>query len=349
VQVTADENGNPLDTKKAAEAYLRRVMSEQHTGVHVPRPDAMRCADLPELYLAAEQRRVTAGRLTPAVLANKRRDLVKAMAHLPRNLPLPDLRPRHVDLGIVPALEAAGMSPKTIREVVNTLRHALSWAARQELVPVNRLADVRHSDTGQRPDLGEMLEPEKVAAAIDAAPGYREVLRLAAYTGLRRGELRALAWNALDLDRGVVRVLRAVKPKIGIGETKTGAGRREVPLMPFLRAELASRWLALPLPRDKAALVFPARDGGISDGGAWLNALAEGCEAAGLQALRLHDLRHFYASLLIREGFDRWRICELMGHGSINITETVYRHWLRDDVRNASDAAKLQAAIRRRT
>lgn len=351
VQVSVDENGNPFRNKRSAQDYLDSVVAEKRSGIHIPRPDALRLRDLPDLYLESERLRVNRGKITEAVLENKRRDLAKVLLCIDGNMKLPDLRPRHVLHGLVPALAKRGLSEKTVREVVNTLKHALSWAVTTDILAVNRLVDVKVEAAPPDEDIGDMLEPAIIESVIDAAPAHGDVLRVLAYTGLRRSELRALMVDALDFGRGVVKVLRAVKPLTGIGTTKSRAGKREIPMVPSARAVLLERFMAMPLPRNPKALVFPATSKSgvytISDGSAWADALEAACRVVGAERLTLHKLRHYYASILIRQGFDKWRICELMGHSSISVTERVYKHWLKDDEQNKSDGDKLQEVIRR--
>ena len=62
--------------------------------------------------------------------------------------------------------------------------------------------------------------------------------------------------------------------------------------------------------------------------------------------IRWHDLRHFFASILLQTyGDDLHKVTSFMGHGSIEMTRKVYGHWLDDRKRNAEDAAKLDAAL----
>ncbi len=74
--------------------------------------------------------------------------------------------------------------------------------------------------------------------------------------------------------------------------------------------------------------------------------LKKACKQAGVEVIRWHDLRHFFASILLQTyGDDLHKVTSFMGHGSIEMTRKVYGHWLDDSKRNAEDAAKLDAAL----
>ncbi len=70
------------------------------------------------------------------------------------------------------------------------------------------------------------------------------------------------------------------------------------------------------------------------------------CEAAGIDKLRWHDLRHFFASICLELfGADFHRITTLMGHKSISTTRELYGHWVDDEERDEDDAAKFGAKL----
>jgi integrase len=70
------------------------------------------------------------------------------------------------------------------------------------------------------------------------------------------------------------------------------------------------------------------------------------CVAAGIEELRWHDLRHFFASICLELfGADFHRITTLMGHKSISTTRELYGHWIDDEARDGTDAAKFGAKL----
>src|ERR671917_380464 len=129
-----------------------------------------------------------------------------------------------------------GLAPATVRKIHSTLHKALSHAVADGLIPRNA-ADVK----APRPAPDEMrpLSETEVRAFLEAASEARDrfeaLYMLAITTGLRRGELLGLRWDDADLERGTLRVGRALVREGGrhvIGETKTKRGRRRVNLTP---------------------------------------------------------------------------------------------------------------------
>ncbi len=138
---------------------------------------------------------------------------------------------------------------------------------------------------------------------------YGTLIRFAAHTGLRAGEIGALRLGRLDLLRGKVGVaesLADVGSHLEFGSTKTYA-RRHVPLPSFLRDELRQSLALRPCSTDD--LVFSAPRGGpLRHGLFYKRSFKPAVAAAGLpEQLRFHDLRHTYARVL--HGLYRGPLC----------------------------------------
>jgi integrase len=129
---------------------------------------------------------------------------------------------------------AAGLAPATVLKVHSTLHKALFQAVSDGMVPRNP-ADVKTP----RPAPEEMHPLSEVEAqaflqtARESGDRFEALYTLAITTGLRRGELLGLRWNDVDLERGTLRVGRALVREGGrysVGETKTRRGRRQINL-----------------------------------------------------------------------------------------------------------------------
>ncbi|WP_409332427.1 site-specific integrase [Trujillonella humicola] len=174
----------------------------------------------------------------------------------------------------------------------------------------------------------------------DAAMAWR----LLAATGMRRGEALALRWRDIDLDAGRLAVRRSigvVKNKgagqqLVEGSTKTGQSRvvdLDAGTVVALRAYRAARQeVARELVRD-GALVLSNVDGTPRHperfSRQFITHLARARRALGdeqLPAIRLHDLRHTHASLLLADGVPVKVVSERLGHANATITLTVYQH-----------------------
>ena len=140
---------------------------------------------------------------------------------------LKNLTPPHVRGLIAEKLES-GLAPATVRKIHSTLHKALSGAVSDGLIPRNA-ADVK----APRPTPKEMrpFSEEEARLFMEATRGdtFEALYVLALTTGLRRGELHGLRWDDVDLERGTLRVGRALVRegcRHVVGETKTRRGRR---------------------------------------------------------------------------------------------------------------------------
>lgn len=142
------------------------------------------------------------------------------------------------------------------------------------------------------------------------------------YTGLREGELLALTPEDVDLQRGTIRV----------NKTYSRAGKRDVVTSPktlkSIRTVTISRGLVECLraymsdygPADKTRRLFPYTKHYLYK---WME---KGCEASGVKRIRIHDLRHSHASLLVELGFSPLLIAERLGHERVQTTMDIYSH-----------------------
>lgn len=236
-------------------------------------------------------------------------------------------------------LSADGLAAATVRNVYAALRASLNAGVRLRMIARNPCVGVKLPRPNRQPML--FLTAEEVAALADAIdPYYRTLIYLAAYTGLRAGELLALRRLDVDLLRGTLHVRRALKDLNGalsFGPTKTHA-ERTVSLPKFLRSMLEDHLSSLPSGSGSEALVFPGPEGGPMRHGNFyrrhfrptvLGDPENGVSPAlpeRLAGLRFHDLRHTCASLLIAEGAHPKLIQERLGHSSITITLDRYGH-----------------------
>lgn len=158
---------------------------------------------------------------------------------------------------------------------------------------------------------------------------YRALVLVAGYTGLRSGELMALRRHHVDVLRRTISVTEQVQHIGGqfvVSAPKSAAGRRSVS-MPRLVAEALDAHFRALEDQSVDALVFPAPEGGYLVAQnfrkrAWLPAV----KAAGLEPLRLHDLRHTCASLAIAAGADVKVLQRMLGHASAALTLDRYGH-----------------------
>jgi integrase len=172
------------------------------------------------------------------------------------------------------------------------------------------LAEGRHRDI--RPYHSERLPYQVREDEQDA-----EAVRVAAYCGLRLGELLVLRWRNVDWRGSALTIERAISAGIE-GTTKSGLVRR-VPMADQAAAALdrLSRRDHFTSPDD---LVFGNAIGRPLDGSALRRRYKRARDAAGLRPLRWHDLRHTFGSLLVAGGVDLVTVKDAMGHAQLTTT-----------------------------
>ena len=202
------------------------------------------------------------------------------------------------------------------------MRKALTDAVREGILARN----VADAATLPRTPYTEMATWDTLSAFLGyvhahADLGTATALHVAATTGMRRGEVAGLRWDAVDLERAVLRVVATrtvVDRQVVSGEPKTSRSRRTVALDARTVAALR-RWKLAQPPSD---LVFGMHPDHLS---AAFDALQA---AAGVPRIRLHDLRHTAASLMLAAGIPVHVVAVRLGHATPKITLSVYAHVL---------------------
>jgi integrase len=256
------------------------------------------------------------------------------------------------------ALRKAGLSPATVRRHGSIIRGALKQAKKWGLVPVNVAVDAT-MPPARKPAIHSPT-PDQVRALIEAAerrgPEWATYLFLAAASGARRGELCALSWSDLDIELGQLRISRSVGVTKATGlyvkDTKTHQ-ERSVTLDPGTLHAL-DRHRAFMLERAKVAGVKPLADAYVfsdaADAGVpWDPDRISGQfrrlrDRVGLGDVRLHDLRHFMASMLADDNsIPIGVISARLGHALKSTTLNMYVHNV--DGQDVAAAAVLGARL----
>jgi len=215
-----------------------------------------------------------------------------------------DMRLDEIDASTVGAFQlemrSIGVSAVRYGKVVVPLRACLRWHFRNGTFPYD--TTFWFDKPAPPADERKVLSFEELERLLAALPEYhRPLVACAAYSGLRLGELRALTWHDVDLDRGIIHVRRAMDRDTVRMYTKTKSSR-SVGLPEHVRV-LLSDWRHQ-CPPSELDLVFPQPSGrAIEPSGfrRWVFKPALG--RAGLDpSFRIHDLRHTAASWYVRAG-----------------------------------------------
>ena len=165
-------------------------------------------------------------------------------------------------------------------------------------------------------------------------------------TGLRIGEALALSWDCVDLDARRLLVVRSLQRQRGRGlvfaEPKTLRCRRLVHLSSVaceaLREHRCRHPSDVSVDGSGCGLVFGNRNSGPQDSGSVTTALNRALKRAGLPHIRVHDLRHTVASVLLAKGVNPKVVQDLLGHSTVLTTLNTYSHLTESLSRSAADA-----------
>ncbi len=251
---------------------------------------------------------------------------------------LEKLGPQDVQ-ALLDAKLAAGLHPRTVTGIRIVLCYALNQAMRWELLSRNVAALVKGPKIPRR-EMKVWTEDQarKFIECCDGEPlGALYVIAL--YTGLRRGELCALRWSDVDLDTRVATVRRSLQRTRAAGlifeEPKTEKARRSISLAPAvisaLRAhrkrQAEARLAAGPLWQDNG-LIFPTGIGTPLDPRGLGIDYDRMIEKSELPRIRLHDLRHTFATIGLGQGVHPKVMSDMLGHSKVSLTLDVYSHAL---------------------
>ncbi len=240
-----------------------------------------------------------------------------------------------------------------MRNIHSLLHKSLSDAVRWGHLARNP-ASLATPPKSETPEM-KVWSPDQLRTFLVCTDGHRLAAAwlLIITTGMRRGEVLGLAWDDVDLVNGriaVVQSLTAIEyDDVRLLQPKTAKGRRSVALDPATVAALHAhrkRQLEDRLRWGEAwidtGLVFTREDGSVVHPHRLSAAFGELSQEAGLPKIRLHDLRHSYATAALAAGIPAKVVSERLGHASVMITLDTYSHILPSMQEDAANAvAKL--------
>jgi len=273
---------------------------------------------------------------------------------------LSELKPLHVDEWMK-SLRRRGLGDRTVEYAQSVLRRALQFALEWELLDRNpagarfRAARRKRTVKSDGTKIG-FLNPDQTRTFLAAVSGDRHeaLYTLAVTTGLRPEELYGLRITDLDLPHRrltVNQVLAKTRRKKGedvarfhFGPPKTDRSRRTIDFPRFVADLLGSELRRVRELRTFAGaswtendLLFPSQVGTPLEERNVLRRFQAICNANDLPRLRLYDLRHTHASLLIHEGVHPKKISERLGHSSIKLTMDTYGHLFEGSDRDSAE------------
>ncbi len=351
-------------TKKEAEKGQRNALTAQENGLLVD-PKTTTIAELLDAWLATKASSLSPNSHTDYEIAI-RRHLKPAFGNAKAQRITPSQVQAQYD-----AWQARGMSARMVHRCHVVLSQALAQAVRFGIVPHNVCTDVEKPTIHQAKPA--VWTPEEAAAFLSASltrpvlhrGGASGIVRPDELTplwhfllleGMRRGEALGLRWADVNWDRGAIHISQTVVSDKGNrgaaiirSRTKTNTGARTVKLtretlavleahrdrQRFQRQAMGNRW-------QNHDLVICTSTGAPVNPNNVTRSYNRLMILAGVPRIRVHDLRHTAATLLLRAGVQPKLVSERLGHASVGITMDLYSH-VTPDMQDA--AAEAMSAV----
>jgi len=340
-------------TRKSAEAECARLITELRSGVAVD-PSRETLAAFLDRWIEHMK-----GQVSPRSLERYTELARKNLAPLLGALALSKLQPAHISQAYAKALASGrrdgkgGLSARTVTHMHRVLREALQQAVRWQLLGRNP-ADAVRPPKVERRQL-QTLDADGTIRLIEAARGtglFMPIL-LGSLCGLRRGEITALRWRAVDLDRSQLSVIASTEQTNGgIRDKETKSGKARTVALPSLivdelrrhRVAQAEGLLRAGVRLTDDHHVVMREDGQPLQPRSLTHAFVKFIRRHGLAPIRLHDLRHTHATHMLAAGVHPKIAQERLGHSSVSVTIDLYSHVLPG--MQAEAVSKVDAALR---
>lgn len=329
-------------TRTEVASDIRRLL-EAHRQGQIITTSGMTVTEWFAIYL--EQ--VAKPKIRPRTYDRYRSDIDRHILPAIGRYRLDKLRPAHL-VSLYNVKAAEGLSGASVRHLHAVIRRALNVAIKWQLIAVNP-ASLVDSPRATQHEITP-LTADEAQRLIKAAKGDRMEARwlVGLALGMRQGEALGLWWDDLDLDAGLLRVRRALQRRRGGGlvfaDPKTQRSKRTIPLPAQLADALRDHYARQEQERTAAGslwrgspCVFTTPIGTPVDPRNDFREFKKLLDRGGLPSVRLHDLRHTAASLLLAQNVPARVVMEILGHSQIGLTMNTYSHVAPEVSREAAD------------
>jgi integrase len=272
------------------------------------------------------------------------------------NFELQKLQPVHIQQYYKHLMDEKGLSPNTVHKHHACIRKALDYGLKQQFVHRN-VSDAVTLPKKERFE-GQSYTKDQLNVLLEGVKDTKLELPvyLAGYLGLRREEINGLKWKYIDLEQRLIHIT----------EVRTSAGSKEIIKVP--KTEKSKRTLyitdellevILKTKRIQEEYKRLLGDEYVATDYIYVhnngepyrvNSVTEQFEKFlgknGLPKIRLHDLRHTFASILYEAGVDLKAISEALGHSDLGTTNKIYTH--RFDKTHKKTVSAMSEALKRR-
>ncbi len=321
-----------FSSEKEAERAFYRELTELESGTSVDRT-VMTVAE----FLIGEWLPAHRQKIRPNTLDSYRSAIERHIVPHIGAIKLQKLEPRDINRLYATLTERGSqtggpLAAKTVRNCHVILHRALEDAVRWGAIGRNPAASASAPAATGTPQVPDPWRRHEVKAFLDAVAGhtFEALWILAATTGMRRGELLGLRRRDVDFEAKRLSVVQAIvlvqgHPTIGPPKTKRSARRVHLNAraVDALQRHLSANSEQKPADTE---LVF-TRNGGLPLRPGWVTAqFSKLSRAAGLRHIRLHDLRHTWATVALEAGINPKVVSEQLGHANVSITLDTYSH-----------------------
>ena len=301
-------------TKKEALGFERDFLEKQSAN-----PD-MTFQNLYEIYMED-----MAARLKQSTLLTKKTVLQTHILPFFGNKPINEIKASDVRRWQAKLMSSPNNYSQTYLKKINTeLNSIINYA--------KRFYDLNTNPCGKAGTIGKAKAEEMDYWTYDEYIAFREGVKdkplsyicfeVLYWTGMREGELLALSPADIDLDNKTISINRTyqrIEGKDVFTSPKTRKSKRKIPIPDFLCQELSdyiqSRYML-----DADERLFPVTKSYLS------HEMIRGCKNTGVKKIRIHDIRHSHASLLINQGCDALMLADRLGHEKVSTTLNTYSH-----------------------
>lgn len=316
-------------TKRDAQARLSEILHTLNRGDYREKT-SLTVAEYMELWMREYVRPSLRPRTAEGYGTIIRKHVLPALGHIR----LAELSPRHIQSYYVALTDR--LSARTIKHHHTLMHRAFEIAITWELLDRNPTQRVRTPKPDSSPARTLSAEEVRLLLKVAQRTHYYVPIHLALYAGLRRGEILGLRWQDVDWEANTLNIRQTLMHVRGQGyiwgEPKSEGSKRTIAVsaatMLLLRAH-QERMEAEHVTRGMPAM--PEQVCALPDGRLMKpDALSRACRRitgqCDIQGVRLHDLRHTHASLLLSDGTPMYIVQARLGHQSITTTVDIYGH-----------------------
>lgn len=221
-----------------------------------------------------------------------------------------------------------GLEPKTVKDMLSVLTSVLKYGVNKNIIGQDILNFSVPKCQNKKPQIFNENEVETIIRkAKEADEEYIFGIYLCLYTGLRIGEICALQWGDIDIERNVIKVSKTIsrlydkqnKTQIHIDRPKTESGYREIPIPLSIAPEIRNRKKS-----DKAYVLTGKEE--YLEPRRYYDKYRKFLNECGIKPHSFHCIRHTFATHCVEIGFDPKTLSEILGHSDVRITLDRYVH-----------------------